>query len=67
MKITNISNAVLTFGYGKEAESIRPGETSSDLKLAADDRFVVAHLAAKNIEVTGRNAPKAEGSAPQAS
>ncbi len=59
MKITNVSTSVLTFGYGKDAESVLPGETSSDLKLAADDPYVVAHLTAQNITVTGREASKA--------
>lgn len=59
MKITNTSNQHLTFGYGDEAETVPPGETSSDLKLKADDPYVVAHLTAQNITVTGRDASKA--------
>lgn len=59
MKITNNCSSTLTFGYGKDAESVPPGETSSDLKLAADDPYVVAHLNAQNITVSGREASKA--------
>lgn len=60
MKIKNISTSHLTFGYGDDAVTLAPDETSGDLKLKADDIHVAAHLAAQNIEVTGRGAPKAD-------
>lgn len=60
MKITNNIKEALTFGYGDDAHTIMPGETSPDLKLKADDPFVTAHFNAGNITVTGRNAPKAD-------
>ena len=63
MKITNNSTAHLTFGYGSEAETVAPGETSSDLRLKGDDPHVVAHFNAGNITVTGRNAPKTDDTA----
>jgi hypothetical protein len=63
MKITNTSKSTLTFGYGKDAETVLPGETSSDLALKADDPHVVAHLTARNITVTGREASKASEAA----
>ncbi|MHB2205069.1 hypothetical protein [Methylobacterium sp. CM6257] len=63
MKITNISRGVLTFGHGEHAESVRPGETSSDMRLKADDPTLVAALNAKLITVSGRGVPKGEEAA----
>lgn len=60
MKITNISRGVLTFGYGEHAKSVRPGETTPDMSLKADDPIVTAHVNARLITVSGRGAPKGD-------